>query len=99
LSDCQEEYYMKSDLATGHSGVGLPLNTSEWQVSARNRCWFWVRIHAPCRTQNNLIDGVVITFFDINSSKALEFTLIETLSALEKRFSSQTAEFNSAEKI
>ncbi|CUI08805.1 Chemotaxis protein methyltransferase CheR [Janthinobacterium sp. CG23_2] len=46
----------------------------EVQVSAPDGRWFTVRI-MPYRTQDNRIDGVVITFIDISSSKTLERAL------------------------
>ncbi|NHZ79642.1 PAS domain-containing protein [Massilia sp. CCM 8695] len=46
----------------------------EVQVSALDGRWFTVRI-MPYRTQDNRIDGVVITFIDISSSKTLERAL------------------------
>ncbi|MFL6656614.1 MAG: chemotaxis protein CheB, partial [Massilia sp.] len=46
----------------------------EMQVSARDGRWFTVRI-MPYRTQDNRIDGVVITFVDISAAKTLERAL------------------------
>ncbi|NHZ39223.1 PAS domain-containing protein [Massilia sp. CCM 8693] len=46
----------------------------EVQVSALDGRWFTVRI-MPYRTQDNRIDGVVITFIDISASKTLERAL------------------------
>ncbi|MDM5182043.1 chemotaxis protein CheB [Massilia sp. DJPM01] len=46
----------------------------EVQVSALDGRWFTVRI-MPYRTQDNRIDGVVITFIDISTSKTLECAL------------------------
>ena len=46
----------------------------EAEVSARDGRWFTVRI-MPYRTQDNRIDGVVITFIDITASKTLEQAL------------------------
>lgn len=46
----------------------------EKQVRARDERWFKVRI-MPYRTQDNLIDGVVITFIDISETKKLEAEL------------------------
>ncbi|WP_349431532.1 chemotaxis protein CheB [Methylomarinum sp. Ch1-1] len=46
----------------------------EKQVRARDDRWFKVRI-MPYRTQDNLIDGVVITFIDISETKKLEAEL------------------------
>ncbi|MGR9087899.1 MAG: PAS domain-containing protein, partial [Gammaproteobacteria bacterium] len=46
----------------------------EKQVKARDNRWFKVRI-MPYRTQDNRIDGVVITFIDISETKKLEAEL------------------------
>lgn len=46
----------------------------EKQVTTRDERWFKVRI-MPYRTQDNLIDGVVITFIDISETKKLEAKL------------------------
>lgn len=46
----------------------------EKQVRATDERWFKVRI-MPYRTQDNLIDGVVITFIDISETKKLEAKL------------------------
>ncbi|MGR9115519.1 MAG: chemotaxis protein CheB [Gammaproteobacteria bacterium] len=46
----------------------------EKQVRACDDRWFKVRI-MPYRTQDNLIDGVVITFIDISETKKLEAEL------------------------
>ena len=61
----------------------------ECQVPARDGRWFNVRI-MPYRTQDNRIDGVVITFFDITGAKVLEETLRETLAALQSRLAQAT---------
>jgi len=50
------------------------LKFSEKQVKARDNRWFKVRI-MPYRTQNNLIEGLVITFIDISETKKLEAKL------------------------
>jgi two-component system CheB/CheR fusion protein len=50
----------------------------------------------PYRTQDNRIDGVVITFVDISESKTLEATLLETQAVLQSRFTDQTAELDAA---
>jgi two-component system CheB/CheR fusion protein len=47
----------------------------EVQVGALDERWFTVRI-MPYRTQDNRIDGVVITFIDISASKTLERALL-----------------------
>lgn len=46
----------------------------EKQIKTRDACWFKVRI-MPYRTQDNVIDGVVITFIDITETKMLEAQL------------------------
>jgi two-component system CheB/CheR fusion protein len=53
----------------------------EVQVGARDGRWFTVRI-MPYRTQDNRIDGVVITFVDISAAKTLE----RALRVSEERF-------------
>src|ERR1035438_7197568 len=50
------------------------LASSEKAIAARDDCWFTVRI-MPYRTLDDRIDGVVITFADITTAKALETTL------------------------
>lgn len=47
---------------------------AEKQVEAAGNRWFKVRI-MPYRTQDNIIDGVVITFIDISETKQLEAKL------------------------
>jgi two-component system CheB/CheR fusion protein len=54
---------------------------SEKQVSASNNRWFSVKI-MPYRTQENRINGLVITFTDITVAKKLETSLRE----IEKSF-------------
>jgi two-component system CheB/CheR fusion protein len=67
----------------------------EKQLSARDGRWFRVRI-MPYRTQENRIDGVVITFTDITVAKNLEVALRKAQADLEKRFTHQTAELGKA---
>jgi chemotaxis protein methyltransferase CheR/two-component system CheB/CheR fusion protein len=43
----------------------------EKEITADNDRWFMVRI-MPFRTQENVIDGVVITFINISEAKKLE---------------------------
>jgi two-component system CheB/CheR fusion protein len=69
----------------------------EKQVSARDGRWFAVRI-MPYRTQENRIDGVVVTFADITVAKNLEVALRKAQSDLEERFTTQTAELGQARK-
>ena len=49
----------------------------EKEIKADNERWFKVRI-MPYRTQENVIDGVVITFTDISEAKLLESELRKT---------------------
>ncbi len=60
----------------------------EKQVSARDGRWFRVRI-MPYRTQDNRIDGAVITFVDITETKKMETTLREMLATQHVRDSHQ----------
>ena len=60
-----------STLADDSRDVLHTLVYSEKQVSATDGSWFKVRI-MPYRTQENRIDGVVITFIDITESKKFE---------------------------
>jgi two-component system CheB/CheR fusion protein len=67
----------------------------EKQISAHDGRWFTVRTMPYC-TQENRIDGVVITFADITVAKNLEAALRKAQSELEKRFSDQTVELGKA---
>jgi two-component system CheB/CheR fusion protein len=69
----------------------------EKQVFARDQRCFTVRI-MPYRTLDNRINGVVITFADISVAKKLEAELRKAKSALEKRFTHQTAELDKSQK-
>lgn len=64
------------DLASDAREVLNSLVFSEKQVSASDGRWFTVRI-MPYRTQENRIDGLVITFNDISVAKRLEQNLRE----------------------
>jgi two-component system, chemotaxis family, CheB/CheR fusion protein len=48
----------------------------EKEVTTHDACWYRVRI-MPYRTQDNIIDGVVVTFIDITEIKKLEAKLRE----------------------
>lgn len=60
------------------------LASAEKPISARDGRWFTVRI-MPYRTTDDRIDGVVITFADITSSKTLEARLRTQNARREKR--------------
>ena len=70
----------------------------EGQVPARDGRWFSVRTR-PYRTQDNRIDGVVITFTDISAAKALEATLLEAQAVLQSRFTNQAAALDAAKVL
>ena len=70
----------------------------ERQAAARDGRWFTVRI-MPYRTQANRIDGVVITFLDISTTKALEATLREALAVLQSRSREQDAQLDAAKAL
>ena len=74
------------------------LTFHERQVSARDVRWFTVRI-MPYRTQDNRIDGVVITFVEITVAKTMEVALHEALSVLQSRFTDQAAELDAAKTL
>ncbi len=57
------------------------------------------RAHHAYRTQDNRIDGVVITFADITVAKNLEAALRRAQSDLETRFTHQTIELGKAKKM
>jgi two-component system CheB/CheR fusion protein len=54
----------------------------EIDVQATNERWFKVRI-MPYRTQENRIDGLVITFADISASQTLEMALRQAQARLQ----------------
>lgn len=63
----------------------------ERRVRARDGHWFTVRI-APYRTQDNRIDGVVVTFVDIGPVEALEVVLREALPVLQRPLTDPAAQ-------
>lgn len=63
----------------------------EKQIQIENNLWFSVRV-LPYRTLDNLIDGVVITFTDITTSKTLEAELRAKEAYLRTLLSEGTAE-------
>jgi two-component system CheB/CheR fusion protein len=71
-----------ADLARDAQEVLRTLVFKEVAVAGAGQRWFNVRI-MPYRTQDNRIDGVVITFVDISTLKALEVTLQQALEALQ----------------
>ena len=71
-------------LADDAEEVLKTLSSKEKQVSARGGKWFLVRT-MPYRTQENIIDGLVMTFSDVTASKKLEAELRKVQSSLEGR--------------
>jgi len=63
----------------------------EKPIGTRDGRWFTVRI-MPYRTQDDRIDGVVITFANITGSKTLEAKLRKNQSVLEKYVTRQSTE-------
>lgn len=76
---CDLDY---SGLADDAREVLRTLVFRETDVSATGERWFRVRI-MPYRTQDNRIDGLVITFADISASKRLEIELRQTQARLQ----------------
>ncbi|MDD2883040.1 MAG: chemotaxis protein CheB [Rhodoferax sp.] len=70
------------NLASDAGEVLRTLVFQELDVSASNGRWFKVRI-MPYRTQDNHIDGLVITFTDISASKKIEAELREAKNRLQ----------------
>jgi two-component system, chemotaxis family, CheB/CheR fusion protein len=50
------------------------LTSSEREVSSRNGAWYLVRLR-PYRTDENRIDGIVVTFVDISERRRAEYAL------------------------
>ncbi|MGA2870785.1 MAG: PAS domain-containing protein, partial [Verrucomicrobiota bacterium] len=63
----------------------------EKPIGTRDGRWFTVRI-MPYRTQDDRIDGVVITFANITGSRTLETKLRKNQSVLEQRVTKQSTE-------
>ena len=70
----------------------------EKQVTTNDARWFKVRI-MPYRTQDNLIDGVVITFFDITERERADATVRKALAVLQSRYKDQSAELITANAL
>ncbi|WP_027715490.1 chemotaxis protein CheB [Desulfuromonas sp. TF] len=70
------------ELADDAREVLRTLTFSERQIASRDDGWFRVRI-MPYRTQEDVIDGVVMTFTDITATKKLEAELREEIARLQ----------------
>jgi two-component system, chemotaxis family, CheB/CheR fusion protein len=85
------------DLAEDAREVLRTLSFKEKSVSATGGRWFTVKI-MPYRTLEDKIDGLVITFIDITTSKTLEAKLRKTQADLEKRMVKKNLDLNKAEQ-
>ncbi|MDY6827375.1 MAG: chemotaxis protein CheB, partial [Bacillota bacterium] len=85
------------ELAKDAREVLRTLNSRERSVSANDGQWFMVKI-MPYRTLEDKIDGLVITFMDITTSKTLEAALRQTQANLEKRMVKKELDLNKAKK-
>ncbi len=86
------------DLTKDVRAVRKSLDVCERQIPTHDGRWFSVRI-MPYRTQDENIDGVVITFIDISGPKTLEATLLKALSVIQKQTANQTDEQDSHEEL
>jgi two-component system, chemotaxis family, CheB/CheR fusion protein len=73
------------------------LSSSEKSVSTTDQSWFTVKI-MPYRTLEDKIDGLVITFIDITTSKKLEAELRKTQADLEKRMVNKDRDLHRVEE-
>jgi len=85
------------DMAEDAREVLRTLVFKEKSVSASGGRWFTVKI-MPYRTFEDKIDGLVITFIDITTSKMLEAQLREIQADLEKRMVKKDLDLNKVEK-
>ncbi|MEH6470607.1 MAG: chemotaxis protein CheB [Halopseudomonas sp.] len=86
------------DLEQDANNVLDTLIFKERQVQSHDGHWYRMRI-MPYRTQNNRIDGVVITFVDISSVKALELSQIEAIEVLQHEIIDQAQELGLAKEL
>ena len=78
------------ELADDGRTVLQTLVAAEKPIGTKDGRWFTVRI-MPYRTQDDRIDGLVITFADISAARTLAAELGVQHASLEKRFDEQTA--------
>ncbi|MBU2469279.1 MAG: PAS domain-containing protein [Proteobacteria bacterium] len=71
------------DLVNDAKEVLTTLTIKESEVRTKDGAWYQMRI-LPYRTAGNVIDGVVITFTDIDQQKKAQIQLRELNDALEK---------------
>jgi two-component system CheB/CheR fusion protein len=85
------------ELADDARTVLRKLASVEKAIGARDGRWFTVRI-MPYRTQDDRIDGVVITFANITVAKTLEAKLRDKHNILEKHVAEQATEFKRSQR-
>lgn len=71
------------------------LGSKEMSIRMGKDSWFSARI-MPYRTDDDRIDGVVISFWDISEAKELEAELKKTKAALEGRLAGKSSELTHA---
>lgn len=94
ISDLVSTLYYPQMSDDAHN-VLKTLAVHECEVTNVDGRWFTIRI-MPYRTQDNHIQGVVITFIDITQSKGLEVALRNAQQVLQGRFDLQTEELDDA---
>jgi two-component system CheB/CheR fusion protein len=67
------------------------LMTIEKDIETRDHNWFQMHV-MPYRTVDNVIDGVVITFFDITELKKVKDDLENSRNVMEKKVEERTAD-------
>jgi two-component system CheB/CheR fusion protein len=85
------------ELAEDVREVMRTLVFKEASVAGSGGRWFQVRI-MPYRTRENRIDGAVITFTDVTTSRTLEIELRRAQAELERRVADRTTELDKASK-
>jgi two-component system CheB/CheR fusion protein len=85
------------ELAEDAREVLRKLAAMEKPISARDGRWFTVRI-MPYRTQDDRIDGVVITFTNITEAKKLEAELRKNQPILEKHVAEQSTRLDRSKR-
>jgi len=73
------------------------LNTKERTIPSTGESWFAVRI-MPYRTQEDKIDGLVLTMMDVTEAKKLEAELRKTQAGLEKSMVKKNRELKKSDK-
>jgi two-component system CheB/CheR fusion protein len=69
----------------------------EREVQSATGAWYLMRLR-PYRTRDDRIEGVVISFIDINQLKATEQELVQAKAFLEERVQERTSELDEANR-